>query len=188
MIDEYLKNQNINAQKIGKYVFLEKDGVILDKICPECKRVIIQDNDFCECGFFLKAQIQTKLYFTVLIIAVFTIFLILVFVLNFDKVQNFKLSKIKENNIDLSSLSPINIQIMTNLKKTSYRVYIQGIYVNPKEENTLMIMIKPTLWGDLTDKEKQDLTNQVFEQWEVIYKHNHPESLKKPFIKFANHE
>ena len=184
------KNKLVNSIKttlINLELFdnTEKDNVILDKTCPRCNKLLINKQDFCDCGFFLKAFNNSTLWGGILSITFITGIILIIGLVSLTNVKSFASQKFKKD-MDFNSLSPINIQVISSLKKSPYDGYIQNIYVKPKEKDKLMILVKPTLWHTLTKKEKEALVNQVSQNWKIIYKRNNPDSTEEPIVKFAN--
>lgn len=87
---------------------------------------------------------------------------------------------------NINSLTPINIQIITNLKNSNNMDYIQNIYINEKEDNKLNVLIKPNTWLFLKKDQKEALLNEIENIWTIIYKKKYPNSLKKPQVFFSN--
>ncbi|EKE02017.1 MAG: hypothetical protein ACD_20C00435G0006 [uncultured bacterium] len=184
------KNKLVNSIKtnlINLELFdnTKKDNVILDKTCPRCNKLLINKQDFCDCGFFLKAFNNSTLWGGILSITFITGIILIIGLVSLTNVKSFASQKFKKD-MDFNSLSPINIQVISSLKKSPYDGYIQNIYVKPKEKDKLMILVKPTLWHTLTKKEKEALVNQVSQNWKIIYKRNNPDSTEEPIVKFAN--
>jgi hypothetical protein len=180
------KTKNIKLKNADNFIYLEKNWIIQDRFCPKCNKPLIDNTDFCKCGFFLKANRNSFIWGGVLSIWFIIGILLLISFLCFDKMKISKPYQIMIKKTDFNSLSPINIQVITSLKNSSYDDYIQNIYVKPKEEHKLVILIKPSLWNTLTSKEKKDLLNQVSENWKILYKEKYPDSPQEPQVYFAN--
>ncbi|MDD3014763.1 MAG: hypothetical protein PHC34_13765, partial [Candidatus Gastranaerophilales bacterium] len=106
--------------------------------------------------------------------------------INFEGIKNLAIEKIKIQITSFNSLSPVNIQIITSLKNSPYKEYIQTIYVKQGQKNILQVLIKPTFWDLLTPDEKKDLRKLVKNNWKTIYKQSYPNSVLKPDVEFAN--
>ncbi len=78
------------------------------------------------------------------------------------------------------------IEILARLKNNRHLKYIQRLYVHPKEDNRIMIMIKPNYWGTISQEEKDSLKSEVYKNWEKIYKNSNEEEPLKPEVGFAN--
>lgn len=162
------------------------NNIILDKTCPGCKKLLINDKRFCECGFFLKSHKNSVFFGYIFSVWLVSVILILTGLSGFNKVKTYGLQAFHKNKTSVNSLSPLNVQIISSLKNTSYDSYIQSIYVKPDEKNKLIILIKPNLWNTLTKKEKEELINQVSINWKIIYKQRNPNLKQKPEVQFAN--
>lgn len=188
MSRKIFNNNQIYSRSSDKDLYFEKNNVIFDKTCPNCKKLLIEDGDFCDCGYFLKST-KNSIFLTTIISIWLTIGVIItIILLNIDKIDKFSIEDYKNHNVNFDSLAPVNIQIISKLKNTPYSEHIQSIYVKPKEKNKLVILIKPTVWNILTDKEKQELRNLVEDNWKIIYKQNNSDPTKKPEVSFANSE
>ena len=181
-------NNQIYLKSVDNDFYFEKNKIILDKTCPMCKRHILEEKDFCDCGFFLKAAKTSRYWSTIIFIWLIIGFIILTGIINMEKFKGLAYNKFKENKMDLYSLSPVNIQIITNLKNSPYGVYIQNIYLKPRENNKLMVLIKPNSWAIITPKAKKDLITLIEDKWKILYQQNYPDSNKKPEVYFANPE
>jgi len=160
--------------------------VIWDKICPKCKNFIYGSNTFCTCGYSVARERLIKLWS----IIIFTWFFIIVFVFftfnSFSELNSIVYKKLESNDSDFYSLSPANVQIITSLRNSKYKDYIQTIYVNPKEKNKLMVLIKPVYWDMLPLEEKELLKQIIMKKWGEIYQNTTPVSKLKPEVKLAN--
>lgn len=184
---ELVKN-NVNIRSSGKDIYLEKQGIIQDKVCKNCKKLILDNKDFCECGFFLKSEKNSVFWSSVIIPLLLIGVILLVGAVHFENIKNLAAEKIKEQKISFNSLSPVNIQMITSLKNSPYDEYIQTIYVKQGEKNRLQVLIKPTYWDLLNQDEKEDLLNLIKNNWKLIYKQKYPNSVLKPKAEFANPE
>ncbi|MDD3150126.1 MAG: hypothetical protein PHV68_04755, partial [Candidatus Gastranaerophilales bacterium] len=88
--------------------------------------------------------------------------------------------------IKLNSVSKTDVVIISSLRNSSYKNYIQSVYVNPKEKNQLIILIKPVYWNVLTTGEKESMLNIVNKKWNKIFKEKHTKNKNKPYSTFAN--
>lgn len=163
-----------------------KRAVVWDKICPKCKNFIYGNTAFCTCGYSVSRERIIKLWG----IIAFTWFFIIIFVFftfnNFAKLNSVVYNKLENNNSDFYSLSPANVQIITSLRYSKYKDYIQTIYVNPKEKHKLMVLIKPVYWDMLPLKEKELLKQTILKKWNEIYQNTTPSSKFKPEVQLAN--
>jgi hypothetical protein len=166
--------------------YLEQNGIIIDKFCPNCKKILLEDKNFCNCGFFLKAEKNSVYWSSTLPVLLITVLLIFSGLITLPKFKDYAKTKYKKHSQSINALSPINIQVITSLKNSSYVDYIQNVYVKPKQENKLVILIKPMSWNFLSKDEKKEILKNVKENWDVIYKENHPESKLKTQVSFAN--
>ena len=78
------------------------------------------------------------------------------------------------------------MEVINSLKGTDYLKYVQRIYVNPKEKNRLMIMIKPNYWNILTKDEKEKILLIITGKWRELYKKTAFDSKDLPAVGFAN--
>jgi len=163
-----------------------KKTVIWDKICPKCKNFIYGNTDFCACGYSSAREKIVKLWG----IVAFTWFFIIVFIFfifgSFSELQSVVYKKLEKNDSNFYSLSPANVLILSSLKYSKYKDYIQTIYVNPKEKHKLMVLIRPVYWEMLPSKEKEILKQIIMKKWSEIYKNTTPASKFKPEVQLAN--
>lgn len=163
-----------------------KKAVIWDKTCPKCNSFVYGNPDFCTCGFSVTKEKIIKLWSVI----IFTWCFIFVFVLfslsNLSQLHSLVYKKLEKNNSDFYSLSPAGIQVITSLRNTKYRDCIQSIYVDPREKNKLMVLIKPVYWEMLPDGEKELLKQMIIKKWDEIYKNTSPFSKLKPEVILAN--
>ena len=179
-------NDHLNLNFKDNYLLLEKDKIIIDKTCPHCKKLLIEEKEFCDCGFFLKARKNSIIFGYIFSIWLIVGFLLLISLFGFQKIKSYTVQAMHKKGTGINSLSPVNVQIISSLKNSSFDNYIQNIYVKPGEENKLMILIKPNLWNTLTKKEKQELIDQVYKNWVVVYRQKYPDLKEKPEVLFAN--
>jgi len=186
MYKRYFKNNEICLKFIGNDTYFEKDNIILDKTCPKCNKILIDEFEFCDCGYYLKAAKNSTLWS--LIISVWLIIGIFVFItiLNVENFSKLSLHKFKYHSESLNSLSHVNIQVITSLKDSYYKDCIQYIYTKPKQDNELVILVKPMMWNIMSPSEKKNLLSQMDKNWKSLYKQYHPVSSKKPVVSFAN--
>lgn len=186
MKNPFLKRKLVNIKNIGENYYFERDNLIVDKFCPNCKKIILKEEDFCECGFFLKAA-KNSAYWGV-ILSVFTVLgvILLIISINLDNFQEFALNKLDSSKVSFSSITPVNIQVMARLERSKYRDYIQTVYVKPKVENKLFILVKPNSWDSLNTESKEEILKEVKQVWIEVYKENHANSTQKPEVSFAN--
>lgn len=163
-----------------------KRAIIWDKICPKCKNFIYGNNAFCTCGYSVARERIIKLWG----IIAFTWFFIIVFVFfaigSFSQLNSLVYKKLENNDSGFYSLSPANVQIITSLRNSKYKDYIQTIYINPKEKHILMVLIKPVYWDMLPLEEKELLKQIVMKKWNEIYRNTTPSSKLKPEVHLAN--
>jgi hypothetical protein len=182
-----LKNK-VSIKFSGSDIYLEKRGIIQDKVCKNCKKLILNEEDFCECGFFLKSEKNSVFWTSVIFPAILIGIVWLVGATNYNVVRNLAVEKINKHEINFTSLSPTNIQMIVSLKNSPYNDYIQTIHVKQGQKNILQVLVRPTSWDLLTPKEKKDLLSLVTNNWKIIYKQNYPDSVLKPAVEFANPE
>lgn len=77
------------------------------------------------------------------------------------------------------------VEAIKSLKGTDYVDYVQRVYVNPAEENKLMILIKPNYWPMLNQKDKDVILEKTAKKWQEIYAPE-PDSVEEPEVRFAN--
>lgn len=164
----------------------EKRAIIWDKICPKCKNFIYGNNAFCTCGYSASRERLVKLWG----IIAFTWFFIIVFICflfnSFSELHSVVYKKLEKNDSDFYSLSPANVQIITDLRYSKYKDYIQTVYVNPIARNKLMVLIKPVYWEMLSPEEKDLLKQIIMKKWSEIYQNTTPFSKFKPEVQLAN--
>jgi len=183
-----LVKNKINIRFSGKDMYLEKKGIIQDKTCKNCNKLILNEKDFCECGFFIKSE-KNSVFWSSVIFPVLIIGIVwLAGAISFEGIKNLVFEKINKQKISFNSLSPVNIQMIESLKDSSYNDYIQTIYIKQGQKNILQVLIKPTFWDLLTPDEKKDLLNLVKNKWKNIYRQSYPNSVLKPAVEFANPE
>lgn len=180
------RNNHICLNFTGNNAYFEKDSVIVDKVCPKCKKLILEEKDFCKCGFFLKAAENSAFWTPIISTWLILGIIFLAGVIKLEGSRNFSFKKHPQPDISLDSISPINIQIISRLKNSPYVNCIQNMYVKPESENKLIILIKPHFWKNLTSDKKQEILNLVKKNWEIIYRENYPKSAKNPEVRFAN--
>lgn len=163
-----------------------KKTLIWDKICPKCKNFIYGNNDFCTCGYSVSGEKTIKLWS----IIAFTWFFIIVFLFitfnSFSKLNSIVYKKFEKKDSGFYSLSPPSVQIITGLRNSKYKNYIQTIYVNAKEKNKLMVLIKPVYWEMLPSAEKKLLKQIIMKKWSKIYQNTNPDSKLQPEVQLAN--
>ena len=94
--------------------------------------------------------------------------------------------KLDSNHSDYYSLSPVNIQIITSLRDSKYKDYIQTIFVHPKQKNILMVLIKPVYREMLSPSEKEQLKQTILKKWTNIYQNTPGNPKSKPTVLLAN--
>ena len=181
------KSQVILKSQNNKFYFL-KDDVILDKTCPQCKKILFDENDFCRCGFFIRAENVSRFWTKMLIVWLSIGVLFIIAVINVQNLGIYLSTKYKDQNLDFSSVAPINVQVLISLKNSPYLDYIQNVYLQPKEDNKLMVLIKPNLWEIMNNDEKKDVLKIIKANWTEIYRKNYPLVQKKAEVSFANPE
>lgn len=171
--------------------FLEKKyskiPVVSDKVCPKCKNRFYEMNiDICACGYsFVKEQnikLWTLVGFTWLFIFGFIFFIFS----SLSEVSSLVYSKLDKTNSEFRFVSPAGIQIVNSLKDSKYRTYIRTIYIHPKEENKLMVLINPVYRNMMQPDEKAFLKKVISAKWSEIYQKTNPDSDLKPVVRFAN--
>lgn len=178
----------ISIKFSGKDIYIEKKGIIQDKRCKNCNKLILKEQDFCECGFFRKAE-KDSIYWSALLLSLTFVFIVIIgIIIPYHYVGHFfqQENKIQKNNINC--LSPLNVQIISLLKKTPYYDYIQNVYTEQKKDNVLLILIKPSFWELMSSEKKQNLIKLVQKYWNNVYKQKHPLSKLTPTVKYANPE
>ncbi|GEM_PF-2372334 len=163
-------------------------SVIWDKTCPICKNPVIDNNSLCLCGYSLSGEKTVKLWGIVVFTWLFIIAFVFLIFNSFSQLNSIIYEKIESSDSNFYSLSPVNIQIISSLKNSRHRDYIQSIYVNSRAKNKLMVLIKPVYWDMLSLKEKTELKQVIIEKWKKIYKNMDFDSKLKPEVHFANFE
>lgn len=165
-----------------------KKNIIWDKICPKCKNFIYGNTDFCTCGYSVIREKTVKLWGLI----IFTWFFIITFIFfifnSFSQLNSIVYKKLERKDSGFYSLSPVSVQIITSLRDSKYKNYIQTIYINPKAKNKLMVLIKPIYWEMLPFEEKELLKQIIMKKWNEIYKNTTSDSKLKPEVHLANFE
>lgn len=186
MQKQYFNNKQICLKFIHNDLYFEKNSIIQDKTCPNCKKLIFEEKDFCDCGFFLKAQKNSIFWSAVLAIWLVVSLVVLVGLIKLTDNKYLTFNHLKSKNLNFNSLSPLNIQVISSLKNSKYNSYIQNIYIMPQKNNELRVLIKPSHWDILPDGDRKELLKDVLIKWQTIYKNNYPNSTKEPKVSFAN--
>lgn len=186
-----MKLQRKVKKTLKRLNFLDQDihtkkAVIWDKICPKCNSFVYGGSGFCTCGFSVAKEKIIKLWGIIIFTWCFIVFFALFSFNSFSELHSLLDKKLEKNGSDFYSLSPAGIQVITSLKNTKYKDYIQTIYINPREKNKLMVLIKPVYWEMLPDKEKELLKQIIIKKWDEIYRNTSPSSKLKPEVKLAN--
>jgi len=121
-----------------------------------------------------------------LFIPIFFIFLISITFVLFNSLNKILEKDLEKKDFSITSVAPVNIQVITRLNNSTFINYVQKIYIKPKEENKLIILIKPNIWLFLKQKEKDSILLEFSNVWKNIYKQEYPNSLKKPAVFFSN--
>ena len=181
-----LEKHNIKVINSLENIFFERDGVIVDKFCPKCGRILFCEKDFCKCGYFIKAG-KNSAAWTIFLTSAFSGLILFIALFMIIQVHTKKISeKLNLDKINFSSVSPMDVQVLTSLKNTPYRNYIQNIYVKPRQENTIVVIIKPSVWDELKESEKDNMMNLISKNWDNIYHSKYPDSKEKTIAYFGN--
>lgn len=172
----------------GNDFYFIKDNIIVDKTCPQCKKLLLDDKTFCRCGFFLRAEKVSKFWTKMLSVWLFIGIIFIAVMVGIQNTNDYMKAKFKDQKMNFSSVAPVNVQMLISLKASSYLDYIQNIYQKPQEENKLTVLIKPGLWEVLTKNERKDILNLVQTNWNEVYRKNYENTGKKPEVSFANPE
>lgn len=187
-LKEKIKKTLLNLSFLDNRDLHAKKAVIWDKICPKCRNFIYGNNGFCICGYSAAREKAVKLWGIVAFTWLF-IFISIFFIFNsFSQLSSIVYQKIESSDSNFYSLSPAGVQIVTSLKNSKYRDYIQTIYIHPKEKNRLMVLIKPFYWEMLSSEEKELLKQIILKKWDKIYRNTTPNSKSKPVVDLANFE
>ncbi len=171
------KSKNKFTKKITNSSFL--DNNIKNNIYKNYKNLV-------ECKVFLTKRKSFKTFLLTTFIWIVISSLVFIAFSNISSKTSFLKDNLENKNNDFYSLTPIKIQIITSLKNSKYKNYIESIYLNPKEKNKLNILIKPNYWDILTNEEKQELTKLITKKWTYIYKKNNTDTQLKPFAQISN--
>ncbi len=137
-------------------------------------------------AFGQACQIRKKIIYIALFIWVFTLGFYFALFSGISGLAGKIGDKIELASENTFSLYKPGIDIMARLKGTNYLKYIQRLYVHPKEENLMIIMIKPNYWGVISQKEKDRIKSEILKKWEIIYKNSNYDEILEPQVKFAN--
>lgn len=180
MLFLFIGNEDFNKMNSEKYI-------IQDKICPNCKVPIYDDNEeFCVCGYSFTRERKLKLWGLVASAWMFIIIFLLLVFNSFSQLSSVVYNKLEKTNSDFYSVSSSSVKIIVHLKNSKYKDYIQTIYVHPKEANKLMVLIKPIYWNMMASVDKESLRKTVMQKWSEIYKKENPHSKLKPVVNLAN--
>jgi len=180
------ENKKITPVFFYDDVYFKKNNIIIDKTCPKCSKIIFKDRDFCSCGFFLKAHKNSVLYSIAVILGIFLFLVFSLFIINFKTNKYFKIAQSQMKNINFQEVSPPHIQMLSKIKNSSYKDYVQSVYIDPKKDYSLVIIIKPSLWKIMKEDEKNKLFNKISKEWEKLYRQKHPGSNLTTETRFAN--
>ncbi len=181
MNKDSIKVETFNDKKI--YV---KNNIVQDKTCPNCKVLITDSKSFCDCGFYLKANQNSKKFAILIPVWILSFFLSLILIINLAGLKNMVISHLKDPTISTRSLSPLNIQVINNIKNKQYRNYIQNAFVSHEQGNKLVVIIKPNYWNILSKDEKQDLRTSILKSWQKVYKASSKTSTSNAIVELSN--
>ncbi len=181
MTKESIKVETFNNKKI--YV---KNDIVQDKTCPNCKVLVTDPKAFCECGFYLKANQNSKKFAILIPVWILSFFLSLILIINLAGLKNIVVSHLKDPTITTRSLSPLNIQVINNIKNKNYRKYIQNAFVSHDQTNKLIVIIKPNYWNILSKDDKQSLQKSILKSWQKVYKANTKIPNSNAIVEFSN--
>lgn len=167
---------------------MEKNGVVIDKLCPKCKKPVLSENQLCKCGFRTKSLKNNSFALFFGASALVTSLLLGTLIVNIHPHKDKKTSGAQEQKLDFDSLSPVNVQVISSLKDYPFRSLVQNVYVKPDKDEHLVILINPSLWSRLKKEEKSVIFNTIDKNWQKIYKKRNPNSAKKTSVSFANPE
>lgn len=175
-----MRRENIEIKNIGNYFFYVQNGVILDKKCPSCQKFLLKNEKKCYCGFSLEAD-KTLSQKTLkhLIYLFFSLFIIFIFLC-------FKLFSVAEQKLNFASVSPVQIQLLGNMRNSPLKNHIKKIYIRQGRTNELLILIEPSVWNTITEQKKKKILLEIQEKWQRIYRVQHPDSKEPPKVFFAN--
>lgn len=165
-----------------------KKTVVWDKVCPKCRNFIYGDNEYCICGYSLINEKTIKLWGIIIFTWLFIFGFLFLLLNSFSSINSIIYNKIEKSGSDSSMLYPPKIQVISALRDSKYKNYIQTIYVHPKQQNKLMVLIKPVYWDMISSQEKDSFKKAVTEKWNKIYYNSNPDSKLKPEVRLANFE
>ena len=129
---------------------------------------------------------KLKILYITFFIWAFTIGFYIILFSGFSQLSTKIVDKINLSGKNSFSIYKPGIDILNSLQGSSYIKYIHRLYVHPKEENKMMIMIKPNYWGIIDHDEKEKIKSEILKKWEKLYKNSDPEEFLKPEAHFAN--
>lgn len=127
-----------------------------------------------------------KTTYIVLFIWGFTVCFYLVLFSGLSQLTHKVVNKIELNKESSFEVYKPGIDIISSLKGKKYLKYVQRLYVHPKEENKMMIMIKPNYWGVISKEEQNKIKSEILEKWEKLYNGSKENEDLKPETEFAN--
>ncbi len=171
---------------LSNYNSRKKKNIIWDKTCPKCNNFIYGNIESCSCGYSATREKTIKLW-SIIAFTWFFVFAFLLFMFNsFSELNSIVYKKLENNDSDFYSLAPANVQIIAGLRNSKYKNCIQNIYVNPRQKNKLMVLIKPVYWDMLPEEEKDLIKKIIMRKWSKIYRNTTPGSKYKPEVQLAN--
>jgi hypothetical protein len=163
-------------------------SIIWDRTCPKCHNWVFENKEECLCGFSFAKEKAVKIWGIVIFCWIF-IFGLLVFLFgSFSEINSLVYKKMEQESSSYSPVAPAGIQVITYLKNSEYKNYIQTIYVNPKQKNKLMVLIKPVYWDKMLSNDKKKLKKIILKKWTEIYENTAVDTKLKPEVRLANFE
>lgn len=96
------------------------------------------------------------------------------------------LNRFKVDRITFSQMSPVGLQVLSNIENNEYKKYIQTIYVKEPHKNKLVVIVKPLYWENMPYQTRNQILTTVEQSWTNVYKKNTPDNKNKPEVFFGN--
>lgn len=170
-IPEKDNDEGFNEEDVTEDTYLD------DIICPQCGAEVSPDAEFCDCGFYFKAAKNSGDFVIVLTVIIVALGFLL-FLFRFDSI-NSMVSGVTKNfapkEIALTT-SPI-ARIKDVLRQKPYYEKFLSVYQKDiKNENILIVVVKPDYWRQLKPEAKEKLISQVEDAWKDVYPGENPQA------------
>jgi len=155
-------------------------------ICPKCKIPVFNKNNACLCEYLTQKENRLKIWSIVALTWFFILSFLFSVYNSLSQLDKVVFDKFSSSESEFFTYAPAGIQIISSLKYSKYQNCIQTIYVHPKNENVLMVLIKPTYWDTLSENEKNTIKSIIEYKWKVIYEKTKNKPALIPEVHIAN--